>query len=153
MWNFYIIPNLRSIQFGLCSICIFFSFFLLFFFCYRYFLWQTLMIHRIAGNGEGIIIFLAFHFHLLRRFKPLLFNRSICNYQIDCWWDLFSFEICILFAFSLMQSSWSYWPSHLKVTLWGFELILNYHPSITKPIDMNTPSHHCLYITPTQPYP
>ena len=45
---------------------------------------QQGMIHRIAGNGEGIIIFLVFHFHLLRRFQPLLFNRSICNYQIDC---------------------------------------------------------------------
>ena len=29
------------------------------------------------------------------RFLPLLFNRSICNYQTDSWWDIFSLEICI----------------------------------------------------------
>ena len=66
------------------------------------------------------------------RFLPFFFNRSVWNYQIDCWWDLFSLEICILFAFSLRQISRSYWLSHFKVTLWGFELISNYHPSITK---------------------
>ena len=57
------------------------------------------------------------------RFLPLLFNWFICNYQNDGWWVLFSLEICILFAFSLMQLSWSYWLSHLKVVLWVFELI------------------------------
>ena len=43
----------------------FFSFFLLFFFFYLYFPWQTLAIHKIEGTGEGIIIFLVFHFHPL----------------------------------------------------------------------------------------
>ena len=42
------------------------------------------------------------------RFIPLLFNRSICDYQTDSWWDLFSLEICILFTFLLMQLSRSY---------------------------------------------
>ena len=58
---------MRSVQFGLSSIRIFFpSFFLLFFFFFfGYFPWQTLTIHKIEGAGEGIIIFLVFHFHPL----------------------------------------------------------------------------------------
>ena len=65
------------------------------------------------------------------RFLPLLFNQSICNYQTDSWWDFFSLETRILFPFSLVQLCRSYWLWHFKVTLWGFELISNYHPSIT----------------------
>ena len=87
-------------------------------------------------------------------FLPFLFNRTVCKYQTDNWWNLFSLEICILFAFSLMQLSRSYWLSHFKVTLRGYKLIWNYHPSITKrtayPTEINTPSHHCLSITPTR---
>ena len=48
-----------------CVLSSFFSFFLLFFFFYRYFPWQTLTIDRIAGKGEGIIIFLVFNLHPL----------------------------------------------------------------------------------------
>ena len=33
------------------------------------------------------------------RFLPLIFTRSICNYQTDSWWDLFSLDICFLFVF------------------------------------------------------
>ena len=63
---FYIIPNVMSVWFGLYSIRIFFlSFFLLLFFLYRLFPWQTLTIHSIVGKGEGIIIFLVFYFHPL----------------------------------------------------------------------------------------
>ena len=51
------------------------------------------------------------------RFLPLIFTRSICNYQTDSWWDLFSLDICILFAFSWMQLSWSYWIWLFKVPL------------------------------------
>ena len=40
--------------------------FLLYFFFYRHFPWQRLTIQRIAGKGEGIIIFLVFHFHPLK---------------------------------------------------------------------------------------
>ena len=48
------------------SVFFFLSFVLLFFpFFYRYFLWPTLMIQRIAGMGEGIITFLVFRFHPL----------------------------------------------------------------------------------------
>ena len=66
---------------------VFFPFFLSsFLIFYWYFHWQTLKIHRISSP----------------RFLPLLFNQSICTYQTDSWWDLFSLEICILFAFSLM---------------------------------------------------
>ena len=44
--------------------------------------------------------------------------------------------------------------SHFKVTLWGFDLISNYHPSITKrTADINTPSHHCLSIHLPNPTP
>ena len=60
-----IISNVRSVQFGLCCNRIFFSFFFFVFF-YSYFPWQTLTIHRIAGIGEGIIVFLVFHFHPLK---------------------------------------------------------------------------------------
>ena len=66
------------------------------------------------------------------RFLPLLFNQSICNYKTYSWWDFFSLEIYILFPFLLMQLSRSYWLLHFKVTLWGFDLISNYHPCITK---------------------
>ena len=113
---------------------VFFSFYLsffLFFFLYRYFPWQILTIQRIAGKGERIII-LCFplppaheHSFSSSKFLPLLFNRTIGNYQTDSWWGLLSLEICILFAFSLMQLSWSYWLWQFKVTLWGFELISN----------------------------
>ena len=72
------------------------------------------------------------HSFIKSRFLPLLFNRSICNYQTDTWWDLFSLGICILSAFSLIQYSRSR-SLHFKVTLWGFELTSNYHPSVTKP--------------------
>ena len=44
-----------------CALSVFIYLFLIFFFFYRYFPWQTLMIHRIAGEGEGIIIFLVFN--------------------------------------------------------------------------------------------
>ena len=40
-------------------------FFLYFFFFYRYFSWQRLTIHKIGRTGEGIFIFLVFHFHPL----------------------------------------------------------------------------------------
>ena len=39
----------------------------------------------------------------------------MCNFQNDSWWDVFSLEICILFAFLLMQLSRSYWLWHFKV--------------------------------------
>ena len=51
------------------------------------------------------------------RFLPLIFTRSICNYQTDSWWDLFSLDICILFAFLWMHLSRSYWLWHFKVTV------------------------------------
>ena len=46
------------------SLFIFFVFFLLFFFFYWYFSWQAPAI-KMGGTGEGIIIFLVFHFHPL----------------------------------------------------------------------------------------
>ena len=126
-----------------CVLSVFFSFFLsffLFFFLYRYFPWQILTIQRIVGKREGIII-ICFplppareHWFNSSKYLPLLFNRSICNYQTDSWWGLFSLDICILFAFLVMQLSRSYWLWHFKVALWGFELIWNHHLSITKPM-------------------
>ena len=50
-----------------CVLSVFFFFLSSFsnLFFYWYSLWQTLPIHRIIGKGEGIIIFLVFHFLLL----------------------------------------------------------------------------------------
>ena len=53
-YYFYIILNVRRVQFGLCSIRLFFSFFLLFLFFCCYFPWQILKVHRLAGKGERI---------------------------------------------------------------------------------------------------
>ena len=47
------------ITWGAFSFVCFLSFF------YRYFPWKTLTIHKTGGTGEGIIIFLVFHFHPL----------------------------------------------------------------------------------------
>ena len=117
------------------------------------------MIHRIVNHYFSCVLLLPACEYTFNssRFVPLIFNQSICNYWTDSWWDLFSLQICILLGFSLMQLSRSYWLSYFKVTLWEFELISNYHLSTTKrttyPTDINTTSHHCLYVTPTQPYP
>ena len=119
-----------------CVLSVFFSVFLFFLFFYWYFPWQTLRFIR--WDGRGINYFSCFwlppaneHSFNSSRFLPLVFTRCICNYQIDSWWDFFSLDICILFAFLWMQLSRSYWPCDI-VTLWGCELISNYHPSITK---------------------
>ena len=46
-----------------CVLSVFFFFlsFISFLFFSRYFLWQTLTIHSVAGKGEGTITFLVFH--------------------------------------------------------------------------------------------
>ena len=105
-----------------CVLSVFFFFLScpFFFFFYGYFSWQTL-----RGNHFFLCIPLppAYkHPFSSSRFLSLVFNQSICNDQIDNWWDLFS---CILFAFSLVQLSRSYWLWQFKVTMWGFELISN----------------------------
>ena len=124
-----------------CVLSAFFFFLSFFFFSFSIciFFKQTLTIHKIAGNGEGIIISLLFHFYQLtnidladRDFYHFFFIDLFCNYQSDSWWDMFYLEICILFEFSLMQLSRSYLLSYFKVTLWEFKPIWNYHPSITK---------------------
>ena len=129
-----IIPNVRSVQFGLCCIRIFFFFFS--FLSLLVFSLTATNDSQDSRDGRGNHSFSCFplppaheHSFSSSRFLPLLFNQSICNYQTDSWWDFFSLEICILFPISLMQLSRSW---HFKVTLWGFELILNYQPSITK---------------------
>ena len=71
-----IIPNVRSVQFGLCCIRIFF----LSFFFYWYFPWQTLTIHRIVGMGEGIFVFLFFHFHPLTNIH--LVHRDFYHFSL-----------------------------------------------------------------------
>ena len=126
---------LASAAFSLvCVGSIFFSFFFFFFF-YQYFPWRILKIQRDSREPRGSYYFsfplpLAHEYSFSSsRFSPVRFNWSICNCPTDSWWDLFS---RVLFVFSLMQLSRSYWLSQFKVTLWGFELISNYHPSITK---------------------
>ena len=54
--------------FSLVCVLYLFFYFLLFFIFYRYLPWQTLTIRRIAGEGEGIIIFLVFNLHQLTNF-------------------------------------------------------------------------------------
>ena len=39
------------------------------------------------------------------RCLPLIFTRSLCNYQADSWWDMFFLEICILFSLLWMKLS------------------------------------------------
>ena len=56
------------------------------------------------------------------RFMLLIFTLSICNYQTDSWWDLFSLAIYILFAFLRMLLSRSGWFWHFKLTvrIWAY---------------------------------
>ena len=140
-YYFYIIPNVGSVQFGLCGIHIFFLslFLLLFSFFLLVFFLTDINDSQDGKDGIGNHCFSCFpfplaHEHLFSSPKllPFLFNQAICNYQTDSWWDFFSLEICILFPFLLMQFSRSNWLWHFKVTLWGFELISNYHRSVTK---------------------
>ena len=130
---------MRSVQFGLYAICLFFLFFFSFSFATVFFLTRTndsdsffLFFYRdflcgIAEKGEGIIIFLIFYFHLLTKFSSSTFQPLLHFSLLDLfgitrleWWHLFFLEICILFAFLLMPLSRSYWFWHFKVTLWGF---------------------------------
>ena len=138
-WGSILTLYLTSGAFSLvCVLSVFFSFFLLIFLFISVFsLTDTNDLKDSRGDkGNHYYLFSTStrseHSFSSSRFLPLLFNRSICNYQTDSWWSLFSLEICILFAFSLMQLSRSYWLLHFKLALWGFELIWNYHPSITE---------------------
>ena len=114
---------------GAFSLVFFFLSFLFFLFLSVFSL-RTLNIHKMGREREQNNYFSCFplptaneHSFSSLRFLPLIFTRSICNYQTDSWWDLFSLDICILFAFSWMQLSKSYW-------LWQFKVTLS--PSITK---------------------
>ena len=68
MQYLYIMPNLRSGQVGLCTIPVFFLYFLL---LLVFSLTNTNKVQRIAGMGEGINVFLVFHsltnIHLVHR--------------------------------------------------------------------------------------
>ena len=70
---------------------------------------------------------------------------------------MFSLDICILFAFLWMRLSRGYWLWQFKVTLWGSELILNYHPSMTNrtpwKAEIHTPSHTVYLSHPPTPTP
>ena len=105
---------MRSVQFGFSSVStrIVFSFFLssLFFLFLLVFSLTDTNDSKGSRKGRGNYYFSCIplppahkHSFSLSRFLPLVFNQSICNYQNDSWWDLFSLKICILFAFSLMQ--------------------------------------------------
>ena len=138
-FNFNTRHNVRSVQFGLLSIRIFFlSFFLLFFFFYWYFPWQTLKIHKIGETGEEIIIFLVFHFNLLtnihlihRDFYHLFLLDLFAIFRLiaDETSDEFSLDICILFAFLCTQLSRSYWFWQLKVIvrIWAHIKLSPFH--------------------------
>ena len=92
---------------------LFLSFFFFFFFLFLsiFFLKDTNN-SQDSSEGRGNRYFSCFplppahgHSFSSSRFLPLLFNRSICNYQTDSEWYLFSLDICILFIFSLMPLS------------------------------------------------
>ena len=124
-WGAFILVCVLSASF-------FLSFFLLFFLFLSVFSLTDTNESKGSREGRGNHYFTCiplppahrYSFSSLR-FLSLVFNQSICNYQTDSWWDLLSLEICILFAFSSMQLSRSYWLWQFKVTLWGFELISN----------------------------
>ena len=80
------------------------------------------------------------------RFLPLHFSRSICNYQTDSYWDLFSLEICILFAstFTFQSDIVKIWV-HIKLSLFHYKVN-------ALSTEIETSSHYCLSITPTQLY-
>ena len=102
---------MKSVQFGLCSIRIFF-FFLYFLFLLIFFLTDTTDSHDYR-EGKGSPYFSCFprppaHEHSFSSltFLPLLLNRSICNYQTTFVILLRDLHfICI----SMMQLSRSYW--------------------------------------------
>ena len=62
IFTFYLTWEAFSV---VCVLSVFF--FLSSFFFYWYFPWQTLTTHRIAGKGEGIIIFRVSRFHPLTK--------------------------------------------------------------------------------------
>ena len=64
------------------------------------------------------------HLFISSRFLSFLLTQSLCNYQANSWWDLFTFL-----------------SSYETIIL----LLKNEH--------LYTLSHHCLSIQPTQPYP
>ena len=85
-----------------CFLSVFFCFFLLrYLFLSVFFLTDT-SDSRDYREARGSPYFSCFplpaaheHSFSSSRFLPLLINRSICNYNTDSWWDLFSWEICI----------------------------------------------------------
>ena len=72
------------------------------------------------------------------RFLPLYFNRSICNYQADSWWDVFSLEICRSYCRSSFQSDIVRIGSHIQLSPFYYKAnaLTNW--------EYNTPSNHCL---------
>ena len=66
------------------------------------------------------------------RFLPLFLPKLIVIPRLIAYETCFPGRFAFFLAFLLMQLRRSYWLWHFKVTLWGFELISNYHPSIAK---------------------
>ena len=95
---------------------VFFPFFLSFFFFFFYigiFLGRHKRLIRWDGRGNNYFSCFPLpsankHSFNLSSFLLLIFTQSVCNYQTDSWWDLFSLNICILFAFLWMQLNRSY---------------------------------------------
>ena len=82
-WGAFSLVCARNVRFVLYPYFLLYLF-LLFIFLYWYFPWQTLAIRRIAGKGEGIVIFLVFHFHPLK-------NIDLVH------WDFYHFILIDLF--------------------------------------------------------
>ena len=78
---------------------------------------------RIAGKGEGIIIFFVFHFrplrniHLVHRYLYHFFLLDLFVITSDSWWDLISLEICIFIdAIKSEQSDIVRIRAHIKLS-------------------------------------
>ena len=124
------------------SIFFFFLYFFFFSFFYRYFPWQTLAIRK---DGKRNYYFSCFplapaneHSFNLSRFLPFIFTQSICNYQIDRWWVLFSLDICIFMDAIKLRSSQSdivrIW-AHIKLSSFY------YKANALNLVSLNSPLH------------
>ena len=138
---------MRSVQFGLYSIHVFFCLSSFFFF-YRSFPWQALTIYRIAGNGEGIFIFLPppanTHSFSSSRFQPLLHFFLLDLFLVIRLMALVLLRylhfICIFIDAVKLELLTLTFQSNI-VNIWA-------HTKLTKrtspPTEIYTLRHHCL---------
>ena len=97
----FLLPKVSSVQFGLFYIRIFSFFFLLGISLIDTNDSQDSRERRVNHYFSCFPLAPGYEYAFnSSRFLPLFFNRSICNYRTDNWWDLLSLEICILLGCS-----------------------------------------------------